>query len=68
MTNERITEIATAALVWAQGSWGQSKYDYHTRFDAPDMQKIYEKISELAAAKAKEFSNGSTRLYIPESE
>lgn len=41
-------EIATDALAWAQGSWGQGRHD-KPRYDAEMMEAIYRKLSLLAA-------------------
>lgn len=61
MTNERINEIAKQAIIWAQGSWGQSEYD-QPRYDASTMASIYHQISEIAASKANHFANEANRI------
>lgn len=61
MTNERINEIAKQAIIWAQGSWGQSEYD-QPRYDARTMASIYHQISEIASSKANHFANEANRI------
>jgi hypothetical protein len=51
MTKEQINEIAQTALAWAEGSWGQSRYD-KPRYSPETMKAIYHQISELASSKA----------------
>ena len=51
MTQEQINAIAEDALVWAQGSWGQGRYDAN-RFDKETMTRIYSALADLCREKA----------------
>lgn len=51
MTDEEIHEIATTAIAWASGSWGQGKYD-KPRYKDETMAKIWYKIAEISRDKA----------------
>lgn len=55
MTNEQINELAETALAWAQGSWGQSKYDA-PRYEKETMLRLYIAIADKANEQARKFA------------
>ena len=52
MTDEQIQQIATDALAWAQGSWGQGRHDA-SRYDKETMLRIYSALAELCHEQAR---------------
>jgi len=51
MTQDEINTIATDALAWAQGSWGQSRHD-KPRYDKETMLRIYSALADLCREQA----------------
>ena len=56
MTNAEIETLATDALAWAEGSWGQ-RGDAHPRYDKDTMTLIYSRLADLALEKAKRYAH-----------
>jgi hypothetical protein len=56
MTNAEIETLATDALAWAEGSWGQGRSD-KPRYDKDTMTLIYSRLADLALEKAKRYAH-----------
>jgi hypothetical protein len=51
VSQESINAIAERAVIWAQGSWGQSEYDC-PRYDNLTMEDIYSRMADICIKKA----------------
>jgi hypothetical protein len=51
MTQDQINTIAADALAWAQGSWGQGRYDA-PRYEKETMLRIYSALADLCRERA----------------
>lgn len=54
-----IHEVASKAMDWARGSWGQGTYDA-PRFEKQTMVKLYQAIAEIANKQAELHANSDS--------